>query len=269
MRVPFLLAIVLGGILLASQPVAAQSLCPSRFGIATQLQSGKSRLGVRLRDVDPNRAKELNMEDARGAEVIQVEQGSPAEHAGIKPGDVLLGYNGENILGALQLGRLVAETPAGRKIKIQYWRNGKMQTTVVTTAAPKASGVDLPPGLGEFRMPSDFGNWAVPDVPSPMLVWRNAVLGIECEPIDSQLAKYFGVKDGVLIRSVEKGSAAEKAGLKAGDVITSIGDHPVSEPRDVISYMRMQHQPGKPIPIVLTRERDQRRVVVMPPERHE
>lgn len=259
MRSSLLLTLACGVMLLPIRSIAGQSLCPTRLGIATQIQSAKSHLGVGLRDVDPDRAKELNLEDARGAEVVHVVEGSPAERAGLKSGDVLLAYNGENILGALQLGRLVAETPAGRKVKIQYWRNGKVQTTTVTTDAPRGSGLNLPPGF-----PTDFGNWAITDVPSPMLVWKNAVLGIECEPVDSQLAKYFGVKDGVLVRAVDKDSAGYKAGLRAGDVITAIGDHRVSEPRDVISYMRTQHQPGKPIPIMLTREHNQLSLVVLP-----
>jgi serine protease Do len=257
---PLLLTLACGVMLLPVHSIAGQALCPTRLGIATHLQSAKSHLGVGLRDVDSDRAKELSMEDARGAEVVHVVEGSPAERAGIKAGDVLLTYNGENILGAQQLGRLVAETPAGRKVKIQYWRNGKVQTTTVTTDAPKGAGLNLPPG---FPVP-DFGNWAITDVPSPLLVWKNAVLGIECEPVDSQLAKYFGVKDGVLVRSVDKDSAGYKAGLRAGDVITAIGDHRVTEPRDVISYMRMQHQPGKPIPIVLMREHSQLSLVVLP-----
>lgn len=260
MRFSLLLTLACGVMLLSVHSVTGQSLCPTRLGIATQLQSAKSHLGVGLRDIDPDRAKELNMEDARGAEVVHVVEGSPAERAGLKPGDVLLTYNGENILGALQLGRLVAETPAGRKVKIQYWRNGKVQSTAVITDAPRGAGLNFPPG---FPVAPDLGNW-VTDVPSPMLVWKNAVLGIECEPVDSQLAKYFGVKDGVLVRSVDKESAGYKAGLRAGDVITAIGDHRVSEPRDVISYMRLQHQPGKPIPVVLTREHNQLSLVVLP-----
>jgi serine protease Do len=260
MRSFLLLALACGVMLLPVRFVAGQALCPTRLGIATQLQSAKSHLGVGLRDVDPDRARELNMEDARGAEVVHVLEGSPAERAGLKPGDVLLTYNGENILGAMQLGRLVAETPAGRKVKIQYWRNGKVQTATVITDAAKGSGANFPSVFSGPELP----NWAITDVPSPLLVWKNAVLGIECEPVDSQLAKYFGVKDGVLVRSVDKDSAGYKAGLRAGDVITAIGDHRVAEPRDVISYMRMQHQPGKPIPIALTREHNQLSLVVLP-----
>jgi serine protease Do len=93
------------------------------------------------------------------------------------------------------------------------------------------------------------------DIPNPMLIWKNSALGIEGESVDSQLARYFGVKRGVLIRSVEKGSPAEKAGLKAGDVVTAIGDHEVSVPRDVSSFLRSAHYPRKTIAVALTRDR--------------
>ena len=95
-----------------------------------------SHLGVHLRDIDADRAKVINLGESRGVEVVGVEDGSPAEQAGIKTGDVLLAYNGENILGAQQLGRLVSETPRGRKIKIEYWREGKVSTSLRPQLAP-------------------------------------------------------------------------------------------------------------------------------------
>ena len=67
-----------------------------------------------LAEIDADRAKTLKLDEPRGVEVARVEEGSPAEKAGIKPGDVLLSYNGENILGAQQLGRLV-RGDTGRK----------------------------------------------------------------------------------------------------------------------------------------------------------
>jgi serine protease Do len=88
-------------------------------------------------------------------------------------------------------------------------------------------------------------------------MWKISAFGIECEPVDSQLAEYFGVKHGLLVRSVAKGSPAEKAGLKAGDVLTSIGDRPVATPHDVIGFLRMQHQPNTPVPVVVMRDHKQ------------
>jgi serine protease Do len=222
-----------------------------------------SYLGVRLTDIDSDHAKALKLDEARGVEVTRVEEGSPADQAGIKAGDVLLMYNGENILGAQQLGRLVAETPQGRKIKIEYWRDGKTHSTAVTTGAPRPLPFDLPPNFVNFPMP-DARNFAMLDVPNPLLVWRNSWIGLECEPIDSQLAEYFGVKRGVLVRSVEKNSAAGRAGIKAGDVLTAIDGRPVASPRDVSSYIRSQHQSGKPVSIALVRDHKQLKISVVP-----
>jgi S1-C subfamily serine protease len=95
----------------------------------------------------------------------------------------------------------------------------------------------------------------MPDIPNPMLMWKISAFGIECEPVDSQLAEYFGVKRGLLVRSVAKGSPAEKGALKAGDVLTSVGDRPVSTPHDVASFLRMQREAGTPIPLGIVRER--------------
>jgi serine protease Do len=216
----------------------------------TQFRGTGSYLGVRLADIDPDRAQALKLGDARGVEIKRVEHGSPAEDAGLKPGDVVLTYNGENILGAQQLGRLVAETPQGRKIKLQYWRDGKTETTAVTTGSP-------PPGFG-FPSARDLPRFDFPDVhafslPVPLVVWKDTALGVECEQLGEQLGQYFGVKEGALVRSVEDSSAAEKAGIKAGDVITAIGDQAVTSPRDVTSYSRVERQPAKGIPVDIVR----------------
>jgi serine protease Do len=217
-------------------------------------------LGVRLADIDADRAKALQLGEARGVEVVKVEPGSPAESAGIKAGDVLLSYNGENILGARQLGRLVSETPEGRRVKIQLWRDGRTQSIAATIAESRAPHV-FPTDLN-LQMPDI--HLAMPDVPNALLVWKSAALGVECEPVDAQLAEYFGVKHGVLVRSVEKGSAAEKAGLRAGDVLTGIGDRTVSTPRDVMAYLRAQRRSGKPVTMALMRDHRELTVSLSP-----
>ena len=78
----------------------------------------------------------------------------------------------------------------------------------------------------------------VPDVPRPNMSWQSGMLGVEAESVESQLAEYFGVKEGVLVRSVSKNSAAEKAGRKAGDVILKIDDTQVSSPREITRAIR-------------------------------
>ncbi len=267
MRFSVVLALILGGMFLPPGLYAQSDFDSARAGfdrdmallteraegLAAQIRPAGSYLGVRLLDIDADRASALKLPEDRGVEVAAVEGGSPADTAGIKPGDVLLSYNGENVVGAHQFIRLVQETPQGRKIKIQLWRDGKTQSAVVTTGAPR-SPFELPPNFVGFNLP-DMNALTIPDIPNPMLLWKNSLLGIECEPVDSQLAEYFGVKRGVLVRSVDRSSAAERAGMKAGDVLVAIGNQEIATPRDMNSYMRSEHQAGKPISLSLVRNR--------------
>jgi serine protease Do len=266
MRIALLLIAVAAGSL-APRYLLAQSPDDPRAainGFEAQLRPSGSYLGVRLVDIDADRAKALKLPDERGVEVVSVEDGSPAQSAGIREHDVIYSYNGENVLGGQQFVRLVQETPQGRKIKLQFWRDGKSQTTVVTTAAAKP-WFAVPPSLVGLTLPN-MNTFRVQDIPSPMLVWKNSLLGIECEPVDSQLARYFGVKRGVLVRSVDRGSAADKAGLRAGDVLIAMGDRSLESPHDMTSFMRMEHEPGRPISVSLVRDRKPLTVTVSTPE---
>lgn len=265
MRLSLLLAGLAAAALVPVSANCAQSNPGGDLLLSMQPRASGSYLGVRLTDIDNERAKALRLGDPRGVEVKRVEEGSPAEEAGLKAGDVILSYNGENILGAQQLGRLVAETPQGRKVKIQYWRDGKTAETVVTTGAAHSSWT-FPRAPG-FEMPEIRG-FNIPDIPNPIVIWKNSMLGFECEQIDSQLAEFFGVKHGVLIRSVDKGSPGEKAGLRAGDVVTAVGGRTVSSARDLSSYIfsRAESHPPQPITVELTRTKKSVTITLNLPE---
>lgn len=259
-----LIALVTGAALAASLLCARQSSLVSPqdgFLLEAGFQPQGSYLGVRLADIDADRAATLKLSEARGVEIVAVQSGSPAAKAGFRAGDVILTYNGENVLGAQQLGRLVGETPPGRRIKIQYWRDGKMGQTVVVTAAiesfPNVFNA-LPPDVWRSAKVEAqlLGLQGSPlEIPAPIMIWKNSLLGFWCEPIDDQLADYFGVKRGVLVRAVDKDSPADKAGVKAGDIVTGIGEHHVNGPHDVTSYLRAQNQPLRSVTIEVTRNR--------------
>ena len=93
-----------------------------------ELHVGGSYLGVNLAEIDSNRAKELKLRETTGVEITRVEEGSPAEKAGLKPNDVVLEFNGQHVEGMEQFGRLVRETPGGREVKLVISRNGDSQT---------------------------------------------------------------------------------------------------------------------------------------------
>lgn len=194
-----------------------------------------SFLGVGVSEVDSNRAKELKLSEERGVEITRVETDSPAEKAGLKVGDVVLEYNGQRVEGIEQFVRLVRETPAGRQAKLLVSRNGLTQTLTASIASRKGKGK----GEWSFSMPRiDPPQIWIPDTPRIATNWRSAVLGVEAEGLESQLASYFGVKEGVLVRSVLSGTPAEKAGLKAGDVITKVEKTDVSTQRELSSRLR-------------------------------
>lgn len=193
--------------------------------------AGGSYLGVNLAEIDSTRARELKLKETTGVEITRVEEGSPAERAGLKPNDVVLEYNGQRVEGMEQFGRLVRETPAGREVRMVISRSGAPQNIMATLAVHKVrafagSVKDFLPDMPDIRMP---------DMPQMFSVWRSPVLGVEAEPLGAQLAAFFGVKEGVLVRSVLKDSAAEKAGLKAGDVITKVDGAAVTTPNELSS----------------------------------
>ena len=232
-------------------PLGAQLAPDASAGIFAQMRPAMSYLGVRIVDVDAERAKRANLSEEKGVQVAAVEDDSPAAVAGIKPGDILISYDGENILGIQQFIRLVGETPQRRKVKIQVWREGKIQTVVATTGAPPARDYGFSGNRVDFP---DMRALAFADVPDPVVVWHNQMLGMECEPLSAQLAQYFGVKGGVLVRSVQPGSPAESAGLRAGDVISAIAGQRLMNPQDVGSCLR-SHATGDVIPLSVTRDR--------------
>lgn len=197
-----------------------------------------SYLGLGLRDIDAARARELKLPELSGVEIVAVEQGAAGDQAGIVPGDVILSYNGEKISSAQQLIRLVSNTPIGRRIRVSYMRAGRKQETWVTTGQSQSAALDEPESLFRGR---------ITDVPFPMVVWRNLVLGIESESLNDQLAQALGVKQGILIWTVNAGSLAQRAGLRAGDVITNFCGHAVHSPRDLGALLQQLQNSQKPL----------------------
>src|SRR5215469_12853458 len=117
----------IGAALVAGQPAAP-----------APVSHGTSYVGVMMQEVDSARARALKLPEEAGVEITRVEPDSPAEHAGLKPGDVVMQYNGEHVEGMEQFSRLVRETPAGREVKLQIYRNGSPQSVMVKVAARRA-----------------------------------------------------------------------------------------------------------------------------------
>ena len=230
---------------------------PSAIAQSTR---GTSYLGIGVLEVSPERAKALNLKEERGAEVAHVDEEGPAAKAGIKEGDVVLQYNGEAVEGTEQFVRMVRETPVGRQVKLTVWRNGATQTLTATVGSRRGSVIQTPGG--PVTLPE------IPPLPSIsiprfQMSWQDGMLGIEGESLGQQrqLADFFGVKDGVLVKSVMRNSAAEKAGMKAGDVIVKVDGSSVGNTREITSQLRSSRS-KRSVAVVVVRDRKENSLTV-------
>jgi len=208
---------------------------------------GISYLGVGVAEITADRAKALHLNEAYGVEVTSVSKESPAEKAGVKIGDVMLEYNGHRVEGVEQFIRLVHETPMGREVKLAVNRNGAAQNLTATIGTRQAMEI-FGPGGRNFQIPMPHIDI---DIPHANISWRSSMLGVEVEGLSPQLAEYFGVKEGVLVKSVIKDSAADKAGVKAGDVIVKAGDKKITTTSELTAAVRAAS--GQSLPLTVMR----------------
>lgn len=201
---------------------------------------GTSFVGVMVQEIDGTLARTLKLPEEAGVQVTRIEPESPAEKAGLKTGDVILEYNGQRVEGMEEFSRLVRETPPGREVKLGIYRGGASQTIALRVGARPAA----PAGSWDMQRWQDQLHalqTRMPDLPRSFLTWRSSMLGIDAESLNGQLAAYFGVKEGVLVRSVSKDSPAEHAGIKAGDVILRVNRDHTASPADIFMTLRAIH----------------------------
>jgi serine protease Do len=209
---------------------------------------GGSWLGVETQEVTAEKAKDLKLSAERGVVIGKVLEESPAAKAGLKDGDVVTALNGQQIESALQFRRMIKEIPSGRTVQLSVWRDGRAQTVSATLGKMQEHSkrmMGAMPQVFNFRMPEMPEVAPIPDMPSlewdgdGALLMNRPRLGIDAEDIGGQLGSFFGAPDGeaILVRDVNAGSAAEKAGLKAGDVITSFNGEKLHSLSDLRSKL--------------------------------
>ena len=195
-----------------------------------------SYIGVQVSDIE---AGDGVAAAAEGAVVTEVVEGDPAAAAGIEAGDILVEFDGERIRGVRQLTRVVRETPAGRTVAAAVLRDGARLTVNVTPGERSRADrranlprVEIPERAEAFVWRGDSALLeGLPDLVNGAFASFSgrARLGIRGESVDGQLAEYFGVAAGVLVRHVEEDTVAAAAGLRAGDVITGIDGEDVED----------------------------------------
>jgi C-terminal processing protease CtpA/Prc len=235
---------------------------------------GTSWLGVESQEVTSGKAKELKLPAERGVLLGRIVPDSPAAKAGLKDNDVITEINGQRVEGEAQFRRMIHEIPAGRSAQFTVWRDGRAQTINVTLGKSEEHAntwFKTAPRAFSFQLPKI----EMPEVtPMPGMDWNYGVLagarprlGIDAEDLSGQFGTYFGAPDGegVLVREVNSGSPAEKAGVKSGDVITALNGERIRSLGDLREKLAAKRE-DKTVKLGVLRNKSEMSITVeMPP----
>jgi serine protease Do len=232
-----------GALVLAAAGLAPVSAAQDRDPLVRLLDIAGSgtQIGAAVSDVAAGDAKQPKA----GVLVETVTPGGPADKAGIKAGDAITEFDGERVRSVRQFSRLVQESSPGHAVPTVLSRGGQRVTVNVTPERRSTDDFETRffDGSRSFRVPPTPPSTpraprppamlAPFDTPGGMRLWNTRGIGVTIESLDDQLAEYFGVKEGVLVKSVLNDSPAQKAGLKAGDVITAVDGRKIYDASDV------------------------------------
>jgi len=203
--------------------------------VTKQLQAtGKvtrGRIGVAIQPITRELAQAFGLEEPQGALVSSVEPGGPADKAGVRSGDVIVGYNGKPVNEADELPRVVAATKPGTKATLEVWRNGKRQRLEITT--------------GELKQESRVA--AAPPQQAPEKGEQAARLGITVSELTPEQRKQLGVEFGVVVERVSR----PELPLRQGDIIVAVNQERF---RSVEEFQRLlQKQQGDTAALLVRR----------------
>jgi serine protease Do len=191
-----------------------------KYGVAR-----RGWLGVRVQEVDDEIADSLDLGSAHGALIAGVDDNGPAKPAGLKPGDVIVTFNGKPVNNSRDLPELVASTAVGAQVEVVVIRDGKQRSIEVKLGQLKDQQV--------ASLNTDEGK-AGPAAPGRSVVQK--ALGMEYAELDQKARSRFAIKSevkGVVVTSVDPNSPAADKQIKPGEVIVEINQTPVSSPQDV------------------------------------
>lgn len=239
-------------------------------------------LGILFGNLTNEQAMLLHIKDGRGVEIVMVDHDGPAGKAGLRPHDVILSMNGQPIASADDLRRMIHDAGVGAAASLVLIRDGA-QVTVNTQLAYRgevereaAARIATPGPADAGDDPDDeaFGSDPAlgasgrgPGFLSEM-IHITPFTGMVMEAMEPQLAGFFGCPagQGLLVESVAQGSPAERAGLKAGDVVLRVDSVGVKTTGEWAR--RLHASKGKPVVLTVLRERRERTMTLQPEFKH-
>ena len=192
-----------------------------------------ARLGVDMQTMNQALAESFGLERAAGGLVASVAPGSPAEKAGLLPGDVVLSFNGRAVGDSGELAAMVGESRPGDAVRFEVWRKGATRELVAelgTAVDDTAQGAHAKEAAGQGR------------------------LGLAVRPLSPQEQAAANVSGGLLVQGVN--GAAARAGVAPGDIVLQAGGKPVNSVED----LRAAARPGKTLALLV--QRGERRLFV-------
>ena len=186
------------------------------------IKSGKvirGYLGVSIQELNQDLAKQFGLSETKGVLISDVLADSPAKRAKLERGDVLVEFDGHPVLNPTQFRNLVAQTPVGKKVHLKLLRNGKQREQEVTVA-------EQPLTLARGKTDTEEDESRA----------EGALAGVEVRDVTPEIIRRFNLPRedhaGVLVVRVADGSAAEEAGIQAGDILSEINRTPIGNLRD-------------------------------------
>ena len=271
---------------------------PMSKSFAFSFDGNGSYLGVQTREVTKENFSKMGLREVRGVAVEKVVEGSPAAAAGLREGDVIVRFNGDDVTSGRKLSRLVSEVSPDHQARLTVVRGGVEQEITATIGKSPVSSFengnfkfDFPDGVGKidldkfksleklgdlrgldnFKMPDlekfktgEFPKmWNLPDGES--FTWSSnngRQIGVSVYPLTKQLGDRYGVQNGLIINTVRENSAAAKAGLKAGDIIVDVDGKTVANELDLIRLVNEKKEGS--ITIALMRDGTRQTITVTP-----
>ncbi len=263
--------------------------------------SSGNYLGARIADVTRETMAQLGAREPGGVALSDIIAGGPAEKAGLQKNDLVLKFEGETVSSNAKLKRLISEAAPESRVRLLIRRDGAEREVTVTLgrrssaprglfeARPQAEGGLMPPPNDRVFRAVPVPRGAPPAVPGqpgfavPRIVpvpragnpalrglfatRATRTIGITPAELTDQLREFFGVakERGVLVSSVTKDSPADKAGIKAGDVITQVDETPVSKSGDLTRAVNRKSEGD--VTLTVVRDKTARTLTLTPQRR--
>ncbi len=210
-------------------------------------------IGARIQPVTDDVAESVGLDKARGALIAAIDSDSPATQAKLKPGDVILTYDGKPVDRSRQLPRMVADSSPDKPIKLTIWRDGKEAEVTLTVAAYN-------PNRPQPQPPA-------PDQPKPPPTVD--ALGLKLAKLTPDVRKQFSLPEtarGAVIVEIPQGSLAATQGLRAGDLIVAVGENAIGSPDDALAQIAAAKKAGRKNVLIRVEREGNFRFVTMPVE---